>query len=66
MGSKGSYDLPFLCPTGIDLRKDLPRYKVFRNGEFIEERDDISDLWTDDDLVSFLLGCSFSFEEALE
>jgi uncharacterized protein YcsI (UPF0317 family) len=34
MGQVGSFDLPYLCPSGIDLRKDIPRYKVFRHGEF--------------------------------
>ena len=48
----------------IDIRTDLPRYRVWRNGELIAEPDDIRDAWRDD-LVSFVIGCSFSFEEAL-
>ncbi len=48
----------------LDIRTDIPRYCVWRDGAMIEEVDDISPLWRDD-LVSFLLGCSFSFEEAL-
>lgn len=48
----------------IDLRSDIPSYRVFENGEFKQECDDISALWRED-LVSFALGCSFSFEEAL-
>ena len=47
-----------------DIRTDLPRYRVFIDGELIEERKEIKSLWTDD-LVGFLIGCSFSFEEAL-
>lgn len=47
-----------------DLRFDLPRYFVYRNGQFNEERQNIADLWQDD-FVGFLIGCSFSFEEAL-
>lgn len=58
----GDFTLP---PLGdVDIRTDVPSYRVFRDGEFIEERADISDLWRDD-LVTFALGCSFSFEEAL-
>lgn len=49
---------------GADLRTDLPRYRVFRGGRLEEEVTDIRALWRDD-LVAFLLGCSFTFEEAL-
>ncbi len=49
---------------GADLRTDLPKYRVFRDGDLIGEEDEIRSLWRDD-LVSFLLGCSFSFETAL-
>jgi uncharacterized protein YcsI (UPF0317 family) len=60
--SPGDYTLP---PLGdIDIRTDVPSYKLFRNGEFVEETRDISALWQSD-LVTFALGCSFSFEEAL-
>jgi len=48
----------------LDIRTDLPRYRVWRNGEIIAEPEDIRDFWRDD-LVSFVIGCSFSFEEAL-
>jgi uncharacterized protein YcsI (UPF0317 family) len=52
-------------PLGdIDIRSDVPSYRVFRDGKLAEEVPDISGLWRDD-LVSFALGCSFSFEEAL-
>ena len=47
-----------------DLRTDLPRYRVWRDGELVAEPTDVSDLWRDD-LVTFLIGCSFSFEKAL-
>ena len=52
------------CARGSDLRTDLPRYRVFREGRLAEETTDVSAHWRDD-LVSFLIGCSFSFEEAL-
>ena len=48
----------------LDIRTDLPRYRVWRRGELVEEPFDLFDVWGDD-LVSFALGCSFSFEEAL-
>ena len=48
----------------IDLRTDLPCYRVWRDGEIAGELPDISHLWRDD-LVAFVLGCSFSFEDAL-
>jgi uncharacterized protein YcsI (UPF0317 family) len=48
----------------IDIRSDVPRYRVWREGKLTEELSDISGLWRDD-LVTFVLGCSFSFEEAM-
>ena len=60
--SPGDYTLP---PLGdVDIRTDVSSYRLFRNGEFVEEITDITALWHDD-LVTFALGCSFSFEEAL-
>lgn len=50
--------------TDLDIRSDLPSYRLFRHGELVAELPDIRELWRDD-LVTFLLGCSFSFEEAL-
>lgn len=47
-----------------DLRTDLPRYRVWRDGELADEPAEVLHLWRDD-LVSFLIGCSFSFETAL-
>ncbi|MCW8127764.1 putative hydro-lyase [Microbulbifer halophilus] len=57
---------PLLAPAGddIDVRSDLPRYRVYRKNRDCEEVTDITGHWRDD-LVTFLLGCSFSFEEAL-
>lgn len=48
----------------LDLRTDLPRYRVWHNGKLAEEVNDISHLWRED-LVGFVLGCSFTFEDAL-
>lgn len=55
---------PKLTAPGADLRTDLPRYRVYRHGELAEERTEVSDLWRSD-LVSFLIGCSFTFEQPL-
>jgi uncharacterized protein YcsI (UPF0317 family) len=49
---------------GSDLRTDLPRYRVYSRGELIDEPVDVAGVWREDD-VSFLLGCSFTFESAL-
>jgi uncharacterized protein YcsI (UPF0317 family) len=59
----GDPRLPMLGED-LDLRTDLPRYRVWRHGELIDEPTDVSHLWRDD-LVGFAIGCSFSFEEAL-
>jgi len=59
----GSVALPELA-ADLDLRTDIPRYRVWRHGELVEEVTDVRAFWRDD-LVSFLIGCSFSFEEAL-
>lgn len=48
----------------LDIRTDVPRYRVWRNGEMIDEVTNVSSFWRED-LVSFAIGCSFSFEEAL-
>lgn len=55
---------PKRCAPGADLRTDLPRYCVYRNGELAQETADITSLWQKD-WVAFLIGCSFSFENAL-
>lgn len=59
----GDPSLPTLG-AGIDLRHDLPRYRVWRDGVLVDEPTDIATLWQRD-FVGFLLGCSFSFEQAL-
>jgi uncharacterized protein YcsI (UPF0317 family) len=48
----------------LDIRSDLPRYRVWRRGELVEEPTDVNSVWRND-LVGFALGCSFSFEDAL-
>lgn len=57
---------PMLSTLGhdIDIRTDVPRYRVFRDGVLSDEVTDISALWQDD-LVTVALGCSFTFENAL-
>lgn len=56
----GSREFP-LTAKGSDIARDIPKYRVYRNGEMQGEYEDVSSFWRDD-LVSFLLGCSFSFE----
>ena len=70
---------PFPCPVlevvsgtpethamgeGGNIATDIPEYFIYRDGKFCEKRRDVSDMWRDD-FVGFLIGCSFSFEEAL-
>lgn len=50
--------------SNIDLRTDVPKYRIWRHGELVSEPLNLLDTWRDD-LVAFLIGCSFSFEEAL-
>jgi uncharacterized protein YcsI (UPF0317 family) len=59
----GSAEPRYLAP-GADLRTDLPRYRVYRDGVLESEPTDITAWWRDD-LVSFIIGCSFTFESAL-
>ncbi|MWK37739.1 putative hydro-lyase [Actinomadura sp. J1-007] len=49
---------------GGDLRTDLPGYVVYEDGEPVAEVADATEYWRDD-LVAFLIGCSFTFEDAL-
>jgi uncharacterized protein YcsI (UPF0317 family) len=63
VGEAGQVGLPALGHD-IDLRTDLPRYRVWRHGELVDEPTDVRALWRDD-LVAFAIGCSFSFEWAL-
>ncbi len=62
-GRPGDPALPELG-TDIDLRTDLPGYRVFRDGREVDAPDEIGAWWRDD-LVPFVIGCSFSFESAL-
>ena len=55
---------PVLTAPGADIRTDASGYRIYRHGEFTAEVDTLEDYWQDD-LVSFLLGCSFSFETAM-
>ncbi|HEX2541986.1 MAG TPA: putative hydro-lyase, partial [Caldimonas sp.] len=63
VGRAGDPALPELGED-IDVRTDLPRYRVWRRGELVDQPTDVRDLWRDD-LVAFVIGCSFSFEWAL-
>ncbi len=56
---------PHRSARGGDLRSDLPRYRVFDAGRCVDRPHSIESLWRDD-LVAFLIGCSFSFEAALQ
>ena len=58
---------PLLTSLGaaIDIRTDVPRYNVYRDGRLTDSPKDILQYWADD-LVAFALGCSFTFERALE
>ncbi len=62
-GAPGDPGIPTLGED-LDIRFDVPQYRVFRHGELADEPYDIGDAWRDD-LVTFILGCSFSFDEAL-
>ena len=70
---------PFPCPVleivrgtpethamgeGASIVTDIPRYRVYENGVFTKELTDVSEYWKEG-YVGFLIGCSFSFEEAL-
>src|SRR6185295_15512269 len=63
MSRPGDPRLPELG-ADLDIRTDVPRYRIFVDGELTGEVEDLQRHWRDD-LVTFVLGCSFSFEEAL-
>ncbi|KAJ5563136.1 hypothetical protein N7535_002419 [Penicillium sp. DV-2018c] len=48
----------------FDIRTDFPKYRIYSEGKYVETRQDLLDVWTNDH-VGFLIGCSFSFEDAL-
>jgi uncharacterized protein YcsI (UPF0317 family) len=56
---------PKATAPGADLRTDLPAYRIWQNGELSAEPTDVREHWRND-LVSFLVGCSFTFETALQ
>ena len=57
--------IPWHVAPEADLRTDLPRYRIWRDGELIDEPTDITKYWQDD-FVSFVIGCSFTFEAAMQ
>lgn len=60
----GSYFTDIVA-AGADIRTDVPKYKIYKHGALEDEVTDLITAWRDD-LVTFLLGCSFSFEYALQ
>jgi len=60
---QGSVEPRKFAPSS-DLRTDLPRYRIWRDGLLVDEPTSIESYWQDD-FVSFLIGCSFTFESAL-
>jgi len=63
VGEVGDYNTRFIAENA-DIRTDLSKYRVYENGQLISEPKNLKDLWRDD-FVFFLIGCSFSFEQAL-
>lgn len=55
---------PMLLAPDADIRTDVPKYRIYLHGELVDEPLDMFSVWSDD-LVGFLLGCSFTFEQAL-
>ncbi len=63
VSAPGDWRLPALGED-LDIRTDVPRYRVWRDGALADEPTDLKGCWRDD-LVTFAIGCSFSFEQAL-
>ncbi|TFD94459.1 putative hydro-lyase [Jeotgalibacillus sp. R-1-5s-1] len=59
----GEISARFAAPDA-NMKTDIPKYRIYRNGEMTEECENVSDIW-DENMVGFLIGCSFTFEEAL-
>lgn len=59
----GQYSSELLA--GGDIRTDIPGYRIFRDGELTDSVEDATEFWTED-MVAFLIGCSFTFESALQ
>ncbi len=55
---------PKLMAPGADLRYDIPKYRIYKQGEMVDEVLNLDSYWRND-LVAFLIGCSFTFETAL-
>lgn len=63
VSDKGSRLLKFIAPEA-DIAKDIPKYRIYKNGVPDSEYTDVAQYWRED-FVSFLIGCSFSFESEL-
>lgn len=55
---------PQVAAPSANVKTDIPKYRVYKKGEFVEETTDVTEIW-DENMVGFLIGCSFTFEEAL-
>ncbi|WP_165247870.1 putative hydro-lyase [Adlercreutzia sp. ZJ141] len=53
-----------ICATDCDIATDFPKYRIYEYGQLVAEVDSVADYWRDD-LVAFVIGCSFSFESEL-
>ena len=53
-----------ICASDCDIATDFPRYRIYEHGDLVAEVENVEDYWRDD-LVSFVIGCSFSFESEL-
>ncbi|TCP23743.1 uncharacterized protein YcsI (UPF0317 family) [Scopulibacillus darangshiensis] len=56
--------VPKIAAPSSDIRTDIPKYRIYKYGDLVEEATDLTDYW-EDDMVGFLIGCSFTFEHAL-
>ena len=55
---------PSVLSNAADIRTDLPKYAIYENGQQVTEVFDIKSYWRDD-LVTFLIGCAFTFQGPL-
>ena len=53
-----------IMADGANILTDIPEYRVYRYGKLCDVCSDVSGIWQED-MTGFLIGCSFSFEEAL-
>ncbi len=63
VGDVGSRELHYIA-SDVDIARDIPKYRIYRKGELAGEYTSVEEFWQDD-FVSFLIGCSFSFESGL-